>query len=65
MHHRPAVLGRHDQRLDCGLPFSEVLLSLGQLLNIVRSVLEGNELATTGRGMGSSKALDQDIAVNL
>jgi hypothetical protein len=30
-----------------------------------RTTLEGDELATAGQGMGSSKALDQDIAVNL
>ena len=52
MHHRPAALGRHDQRLDRGLPLREILLGLGKLLDIVRGVLERDELATAGQGNG-------------
>ncbi len=46
---------------DRGLPLLEILLGLGKLLDIIRGVLEGYELATAGRGMGSSKGRDQDI----
>ena len=61
MHHRPAALGHHDQGFNRGLPLLEILLGLGKLLDIVRGVLEGDELAAAGRGMGSSKARDQGI----
>ena len=50
MHHRPAALGRHDQGFYRSLPLLEILLGLGKLLDIVRGVLECNELATAGQG---------------
>jgi len=46
MHHRPAALGRHDQGFYRSLPLLEILLGLGKLLDIVRGVLEGYDLAT-------------------
>ena len=46
MHHRPAALGHHDQGFNRGLPLLEILLGLGELLDIV---LEGDELAATGQ----------------
>ena len=35
-----------------GLPLLKILLSLGKLLDVVRGVLEGNELATAWQGNG-------------
>jgi len=35
-----------------GLPLLEILLGLGKLLDIVRGVLEGDELAAAGQGNG-------------
>ena len=50
MHHRPAALGRHDQGFYRSLPLLEILLGLGKLLDIVRSVLEGDEAGDRGAG---------------
>jgi hypothetical protein len=42
------------------LPLIEILLGFGKLLDIVRGVLESDELATiAGRGIESSKWRDQ------
>ena len=49
--------------LSCGLPLLEILLGLGRLLDVVRGVLEGDEFATAGQGMGSSKARDQSATM--
>ena len=52
-HHGRAVeLDDQEQGFDCGLPLLEILLGLGELLDIVRGVLEGDELAATGQGNG-------------
>src|SRR3981189_2453415 len=46
-----AIMGRavgladKEQGFDCGLPLLEILLGLGELLDIVRGVLEGYKLA--------------------
>jgi len=49
-HHGRAIeLDDQEQGFDRGLPLIDVLLSFGKLLNIVRGVLEGDELATTGQ----------------
>jgi hypothetical protein len=69
MHHRPAALGRHDQGLYRGLPLLEILL--GKLLDIVRGVLEGDELATARpgewdrRGGGPQSAMMQPGRANV
>src|SRR5882762_8215169 len=52
MHHRPAALGHHEQGFYRGLPLLEILLGLGKLLDIVRGVLEGDDLATAEQGNG-------------
>ena len=53
-HGRTAELELDDQEQGFyrGLPFLEILLGLGKLLDIVRGVLERYELATTGQGNG-------------
>ena len=47
-----AELDDEEQRFYRGLPLLEILLGLGKLLDIVRGVLEGDELATAGQGSG-------------
>ncbi len=51
-HGRPIELDHQKQRFYRGLPLLEILLGLGKLLDIVRGVLEGDELATAGQGNG-------------
>ncbi len=47
-HGRPIEFDNQEQGFDCGLPRVEIPLSLGKLLDIVRGVLEGDELAAVG-----------------
>ena len=50
-HHGRAIeFDDQEQRFDRGLPLIEILFGLGKLLDIVRSVLEGDELAAAGKG---------------
>ena len=50
-HHGRAVeLDDREQGLDRGLPLLEMLLGLGELLDVFGGVLEGDDLATTGVG---------------
>jgi len=49
-HHRRAVkLDDQKQGFDRGLPLVEQLLGLGELLDLFRGVLQGNDLATVGQ----------------
>jgi len=47
-HGGPVELDDQEQGFDRGLPLLEQLFGLGKLLDIVRGVLEGDELATAG-----------------
>jgi hypothetical protein len=49
-HGRAAKLDDQEQGFYRGLPLLKILLSLGKLLDVVRGVLEGNELATAWQG---------------
>jgi len=44
------LLDDQEQGFYRGLPLIEILFGLGKLLDIVRSVLEGDELAAAGKG---------------
>ena len=49
-HHGRAVeLDYHEQGFNRGLPLVEQLLGLGELLDVFRGVLQGNDLATVGQ----------------
>ena len=47
-HGRTVEFDDQEQGFDRGLPRLEILLGLGELLDIVRGVLEGDELASAG-----------------
>ena len=49
-HGGPVELDDQQQGFYRGLPLLEILVGLGKLLDIVRGVLEGDELATAGHG---------------
>jgi len=52
-HHGRAVeLDDQEQRFYRGLPLLDILLGLGKLLDILGSVLEGDELTAAGQGNG-------------
>ena len=51
-HGWPAEFDNQEQGFNRGLPLLEILLGLGKLLDIVRGVLEGDELAAAGQGNG-------------
>jgi len=51
-HGRAAELDDQEQGFYRGLPFLKQLLGLGKLLDIVRGVLEGDELAAAEQGNG-------------
>jgi len=51
-HGRAVEFDNQEQGFYRGLPLLEILLGLGKLLDIVRGVLEGDELAATGQGNG-------------
>jgi hypothetical protein len=45
--------------LDGVLPLEQVVLGLGQLLNVVVGIVQSDELSAVGRSSGSSKRVDQ------
>jgi hypothetical protein len=50
-HHGRAVeLDDQEHGFDRGLPLLDILLGLGKFLDVVAGILEGDELATTGKG---------------
>ncbi len=54
MHQKVAALGGADQATDRGLPLVELLVGLRKLHDVSAGVLEGDELAPSGSGIGSS-----------
>jgi hypothetical protein len=47
---RPAIFGRHQQRLDRGLPMVALGFFPRQGMDVFASVEQGDELATVGKG---------------
>jgi hypothetical protein len=62
MHHEIPAFGSADQAADGGLPLFKVPVALRQLHDVVGGILEGEQLAPLGSGIGSSKRRDQPFS---